>query len=146
MTYRTYLTGAGGTAALDVALAPLTISSITAGAVYQVGTIEGTFAPSVSSGRFTLTAGEYMLEGMPWSTTTTANVDYQFYLDTGSGFATIGEAGRTQTAADTANGLMNPAYCYFEVPQGETYELELRVVAVSGTPANAGGHVTLWRS
>lgn len=139
MTYKAHATKQA-----KVALAPLTSGGYTVGSVFNVGSWDGNHTLSVSGGRITLPAGEYMFEAYPW-VGGSGQISYQWYLDSGSGFSAVGEAGKIQTASDTANGFMNASYCRATVPDGSTYEIELRVTQ-AGSVSDAGGYVVAWRS
>jgi len=144
MTYKTFITS-GGQGQLYLSMAPLSTSVHTVGTAFIVGVSEGNYSLSVIGGTVTLPAGEYMFEAYPW-VGGSGQISYQWHLDSGSGFSAVGEAGKIQTKADTSDGFMNASYCRATVPDGSTYEIELRVTALTGTVTDAGGYIVAWRT
>lgn len=142
MTYKYY--APSGSGRLYVAMAPLSTTSYTSGSVFQVGAWDGNISPSLSvtAGTIDLPEGEYLVEAYPFSTG--AQVRYALYLDSGGGYQLVGEGGEVQSQSDTSDGWMVPAYTHQIVPTGNTYQLQLKVLA-SASATDSGGYIIIWR-
>ncbi len=129
-----------------IALADLSMTTYSQGAVYGISNATGNLSLSVSSGVITLPAGRYMLEAYPYvnQATTSDEIVFTWQRDFGGSYSDMGILGQVQVKDDDI-GERDAAIASFTIVENTNIRLIVKTLTSTGTPTDEGGCVLIWK-
>lgn len=129
-----------------LALADLSLTTYSQGAVYSVSNATGNLNLSISSGVITLPAGRYMLEAYPYvnQATTSDEIVFTWQRDFNGSYSDIGIEGQVQVQNDDI-GERDVALASFSIKESTNIKLIVKTLTSTGTPTDEGGCVVIWK-
>ena len=142
----TYLTSLTKQVQFKVCLGTLSMNTYSENSIYNVSSLTGSFAPSVSSGVITLPAGRYMLEAYPYvNQASTSDVIKFIWQENSSGsYSDVGIEGQIQVVDDTI-GDRDIALAVIDKTSNTDVRLIVKTLNSTGTPTSEGGCIVIWK-
>ena len=129
-----------------LALADLSMTTYSQGAVYGISNVTGNLSLSISSGVITLPAGRYMIEAYPYvnQATTSDEIVFTWQRDYGGTYSDIGILGQVQVKDDDI-GERDAAIASFSIGESTNIRLIVKTLTSTGTPTDEGGCIVIWK-
>ena len=129
-----------------LALADLSMTTYSQGAVYGISNVTGNLSLSISSGVITLPAGRYMIEAYPYvnQATTSDEIVFTWQRDFNGSFSDIGILGQVQVKDDDI-GERDVALASFSIGENTNVRLIVKTLTSTGTPTDEGGCIVIWK-
>jgi len=129
-----------------LALADLSITTYSQGAVYSITNATGNLTLSISAGVITLSPGRYMIEAYPYvnQATTADEIIFTWQRDFNGVYSDIGIVGQVQVKDDTI-GERDVALSSFTIGENTNIRLIVKTLTSTGTPTDEGGCIVIWK-
>jgi len=129
-----------------LALADLSMTTYSQGAVYGISNVTGNLSLTISSGVITLPAGRYMIEAYPYvnQATTSDEIVFTWQRDYGGTYSDIGILGQVQVEGDDI-GERDAALASFSIGESTNIRLIVKTLTSTGTPTDEGGCIVIWK-